>query len=62
MLECPLYNPTSDKFPPLFANEVLAIGSLKTFFQLDHRVDISLYPWRLLYSAISQFDTIMMYS
>jgi len=41
VLECPLYKPIRDKFPILFENVVL--GSLESFFQLDHQVDISLY-------------------
>ena len=42
MLECPLYKPYKDKFSSLFENVVL--GSLKSFFQLDHQVGIiSLY-------------------
>ena len=41
VLECPLYNSIRDKFQSLFENVVL--GSLKSFFQLDHQVDISLY-------------------
>ena len=41
MLECPIYNPIRDKFPSLYENVVL--GSLKTFFPLDHKVDCSLY-------------------
>jgi hypothetical protein len=41
VLGCPLYNPIRDKFPSLFENVVL--GSLKSFFELDHQVDISLY-------------------
>ena len=41
MLECPLYEPIRDKFLSLFEN--VAEGSLKSSFQLDHQVDISLY-------------------
>jgi hypothetical protein len=41
VLECPLYDPIRDKFPSLFENVVL--GSLNSFFQLDHQGDISLY-------------------
>ena len=41
MLECPPYKPIRDKFPSLFENVVL--GKLKTFFRLDHQVDISMY-------------------
>ena len=41
VLECALYNPIRDKFPSLFENVVL--GSLWSFFQLDHEVGISLY-------------------
>ena len=41
MLECLLYNSICDNFQPLFSNVVL--GSLKSFFQWDHQVDISLY-------------------
>ena len=39
--ECPLFNPVRDHFSSLFENVVL--GSLKSFFQLDQQVDISLY-------------------
>ena len=42
MLECPLYNSIRDKFPSLFENVVP--GSLKSFFQLNQQVNISLYP------------------
>ena len=46
MLECPLYNPTKDSFKIhiyiyIFKNVV--VGSIKSFFQLDHQVDISGY-------------------
>jgi hypothetical protein len=41
MLECPLDNSIRDKFPSLFENIVLE--SLKSYLQLDHQVDISLY-------------------
>jgi hypothetical protein len=41
MLECPLDKPIRDKFPLLFQN--VALGSLKSFFQLDHQMDFSLY-------------------
>ena len=41
VMECPIYNPIRHKFPSLFENVVL--GSLKSFFQLDYQVDISLY-------------------
>jgi hypothetical protein len=37
----PLYNPIRDKFHSLFENVLL--GSLKSFLQLNHQVDISLY-------------------
>ena len=40
VLECPLYNSITDKFPSLHENVVL--GSLKSFLQLYHSVDISL--------------------
>ena len=36
-----IHDPIREKMPPLFGNVVL--GSLKSFFQLDHQVDISLY-------------------
>jgi hypothetical protein len=36
VLECPLYKPTTNKFPTLIVNVVLR--SLKPFFQLDHQV------------------------
>ena len=39
--ECPLYKTVRDKYPSLFENVVL--GSLESFFQLDHQVDINLY-------------------
>ena len=41
VLECPLYDPIRDKFPSLVENVVL--GSLKSFFQMDHQDDISLF-------------------
>jgi hypothetical protein len=41
VLERPLYNLIKDKFPSLFENVIPR--SLKSFFQLDHQVDISLY-------------------
>ena len=41
MLESPLHNPIRDKFSSMFENVVL--GSLKSLFQLNHKVGISLY-------------------
>ena len=41
MLECPLCNSIRDKFQSLF--EKVVIGCLKSFFQLDHQVEINLY-------------------
>ena len=41
MLECPLYNSIRDKFQSLV--EKVVLGSLKSFFQLDHEVAINLY-------------------
>ena len=41
VVECPLYNFIKVKFLSLFENVML--GSFKSFFQLDHQVDISLY-------------------
>ena len=41
VLECPLHNPSRDKSPSLFENVV--VGTLKSFIQLDHQVDVSLY-------------------
>ena len=41
VLERPLHNPIRDKFPSLFENVVL--GSLKSFIQMNHQVDISRY-------------------
>ena len=42
VLECPLYNPTRDKFTSLFENEVLE--SLKSFFNHAHKLmSISIY-------------------
>ena len=40
MLEYPLYKPIRFKFPSLFENVILEC--LKSFFQLDHQVNISL--------------------
>jgi hypothetical protein len=40
MLACPLYNPIRYKFQSLF--EHVVPGSLKSFFQLDQQVNISL--------------------
>ena len=62
MLECPLYNPIRHKFPSLFEN--VDLGSLESFFQLDHEVDFSLYITKattLCQSRIGWFDTIVMY-
>jgi hypothetical protein len=41
VLEGPLQNSIRDKFLSLFENVVLE--NLKSFFQLEHQVDISLY-------------------
>ena len=41
VLECPLYDSIRDRFLSLFENAVL--GSVESFYQLDHRVDISRY-------------------
>jgi hypothetical protein len=41
VLECPLYNRIRDKSPPQFKSVVS--GNLKSFFQLDQQVNISLY-------------------
>ena len=41
MLECSLYKPIREKLPLL--SESVVLGSLKPFFPLDHKVDISLY-------------------
>ena len=41
VLWCPLYNSIRDRFSFLFQN--VSLGSLESFFQLDHQVDISLY-------------------
>ena len=41
MLEFPYIHPIKDKCPSLFKNVIL--GSLKSFFNLDHQVDINLY-------------------
>ena len=39
MLDCPLYYPIRDKFSTPFEDVVLC--SLKSFFQLNHQVDIN---------------------
>ena len=39
--ERPLYNPIRLKFPSLFEN--VGLGSLQSFFQINHHVGISLY-------------------
>jgi hypothetical protein len=41
VLERPLHNSIRDEFSSLLENVVL--GSLKSFFHLDHQVDIDLY-------------------
>ena len=41
VMECAFYNSIRDKFPSLF--QILVLGSLTSFFQLDHQVDFSLY-------------------
>ena len=40
MLECPLYHPLEISFYNYLKN--LVLGSLKSFFQLDQQVNISL--------------------
>lgn len=42
MLECPLYNSMEEKFTLIFENVVSS--NLRSLFQLDHQVDISLCP------------------
>ena len=60
VLECPLYKPIADKFPLLFRNGVL--GSLKSFLQLNHQVDISFHLMEATVICHSNwFETIMMY-
>ena len=63
MLEYCLYNPIEDKFPPLF--EKVVLGSLKSFFQLDHQVDASLYLMEATHTPplwrFSWFETILMH-
>ena len=41
VLKCPLYNSIWNKLPSLFENKVP--GSLKSFYHLNHQVDISVY-------------------
>ena len=41
VLECPLYNYITNRFPSMFDKVVL--DTLKSFFQLDHQTHISLY-------------------
>jgi hypothetical protein len=41
VLECPLYNSIRDKFQSLF--ERVELGSLTSFFSLDHQIYFSLY-------------------
>ena len=64
VLECPLYNSISDRFPSLFQNVIL--GNLKSFFQLNQQVDLSYYlkggHCTLILKGISLFDTILMHS
>ena len=63
VLECPLYNPIKNKFSSLF-KEVIQ-ESLKSFFQLDHQVNVSLYlteATTLRHSKnISWLETLVMY-
>ena len=61
ILESPLYDPIRDKFLSLFENVVL--DNLKSFFQLDDQVDISLYLMKATTSppllGITWFETIL---
>ena len=41
VLECPLHNPIRDKFLLIFEDAIL--GSLNSYFQYDHEVNINLY-------------------
>jgi hypothetical protein len=60
---CSLYYSIRNKFQSFFENVVL--GRLKTFFQLDHWVDVSLYfteATALCHSReFNQFDSIIIY-
>lgn len=42
VLECPLYNSIRDMFSSLFHN-IIVLGILKSFYQLDHQIDTSLW-------------------
>ena len=42
VLEYPLYNSIRDRFPSLFHNIIVLGTILKSFFQLDHRINTSL--------------------
>ena len=64
VLECPLYNRIRNKFPSLFENAVPR--SLKSSFQLDQQVNISLALSHRGHrtsplSRINWFETILMY-
>ena len=63
MLKCPLYTSIRIRFPSLFQNVVL--GSLKSFVQLKHQLDLSckLMDAIALHHSreFSLFDTILMY-
>ena len=41
VFECPLSNTIRNRFPFLYLNVVL--GSLKSFFQQNHKLDMSMY-------------------
>lgn len=63
VLKCPLYNPITNQFLLQFENVML--GTLKSSFQLNHQVDISLYLKEATalcpFQRISWFETIITY-
>ena len=62
-MEQPLHNSTRDKFPFRFQDAIL--DSLKSFFQLDHQVDVNISHMKVVAIHYSRefnnlFDTISM--
>lgn len=63
VLECSLYNPNTYKLSSLCENVML--GNLKSFFQSDQHVDISLYLMKAIalpsLHGMNWFETIVLY-
>ena len=56
IMEQPLHNSTRDKFPFIFKDAIL--DSLKSFFQLDHQVDVNISHIKATPSITLEFSNL----